>query len=162
MRITEILNKEYVLSNLKARDKRGVIEELSEFLFTKEKIKDKDRLVNAILDREKLGSTGIGDNVAIPHTKLKELKEILAVFGRSKEGIEFDSLDGRPVHFVCLLVAPEDSVSAHLKALAKISRLLKSDSFRTTLLNAEDEDNIYQIILNEDLRIEKENNMGGR
>lgn len=154
MRITEILNRELILPNLKAVDKRGVIEEFSEFLFRKEKVEDRDQLVNALLDREKLGSTGIGDNVAIPHTKLKELNDILAVFGRSKEGIEFDSLDGKPVHFVCLLVAPEDSVGTHLKALAKISRLLKSNSFRTTLLNAETGDDIYQIILKEDIEIE--------
>ncbi len=160
MRITEILNRELIVANLKARDKRGVIEELSEFLFRKEKIKEKDQLVNALLEREKLGSTGIGDNVAIPHTKQKELQDILAVFGRSKEGIEFDSMDGKPVQFVCLLVAPEDSVGTHLKALAKISRLLKSNSFRTILLNAENEDDIYQIILKED--IELENSVEGR
>ena len=91
----------------------------------KEAIKTKQTLLVALIEREKLGSTGIGENVAIPHAKLEEVNSIVTFFGRSQKGVEFDSLDQKPVHFICLVIAPINSTGLHLKALARISRLLK-------------------------------------
>ncbi len=101
-------------------------------------------------ERERLGSTAIGDGIAIPHGKLKGITQILGVFGRSREGIDFDSLDGSPTHLFFLLVAPEDSASLHLKALARVSRLFKDGGFRQRLLDAADSDELYRLLKEED------------
>jgi PTS system nitrogen regulatory IIA component len=105
------------------------------------------------LDREKLGSTGIGDNMAIPHAKHEGIEQIITVFARSRKGIDFQSLDRKPVHFVFLLLAPPASTGLHLKALAKIARLFKNPSLRENILKAEDADTINSLILEEDSKI---------
>jgi PTS system nitrogen regulatory IIA component len=107
-------------------------------------------VVEVLLDREKLGSTGIGDGIAIPHGKIKDLGGVVASFGRSPEGVDFESLDQKPAHLFFLLVAPENSAGVHLKALARISRLLKHPSFRKRLMEAENEEELFQIISEED------------
>ncbi|MGH7907926.1 MAG: PTS sugar transporter subunit IIA, partial [Candidatus Binataceae bacterium] len=109
--------------------------------------------VSAVLDeRERLGSTAIGDGIAIPHGKLKGVSRILGVFGRHPGGVDFESLDGNLTYLFFLLVAPEDSTSLHLKALARVSRLLKDGGFRERLLKAADAGEIFRLIKDEDAR----------
>jgi PTS system nitrogen regulatory IIA component len=111
---------------------------------------NKEALVEVLLERERLGSTGIGDGIAIPHGKIKDLDELILSFGRSTQGIEFDSMDGRPTHLFFLLIAPENSAGIHLRALAKISRLLKSAHFRQRLLEAGTVEELFLVIQEED------------
>jgi PTS system nitrogen regulatory IIA component len=117
-------------------------------------ISDSSEIVRILLEREQLGSTGIGENVAIPHARMKGLDKIVAAFGISKKGIEFDSLDRKPVNFVFILIAPEKATGNHLKALARISRLLKNPEFRSSLLKAPDKKTIYQLFLDEDSKLQ--------
>lgn len=151
MKITDILAEDRVVPDLVARGKGDVIEELADVVVahSAEPI-DRPRLVHALEDRERLNSTALGDGVAIPHGKLPGLKRVVAAFGRSRQGVDFDSLDGKPTHLFFLLVAPEDSAGAHLKALARISRLLKDESFRARLMQAHDAGDLYQTIREED------------
>ncbi|KMP11296.1 PTS fructose transporter subunit IIA [Candidatus Nitromaritima sp. SCGC AAA799-C22] len=150
MKITDILKKEYVIPNLEGSDKESVLQELSGFLEKTGAIKDKTSLHTALVEREKLGSTGIGENVAIPHAKLDEIDHIITLFGRSAKGVEFESLDKKPVHFVCLVIAPSNSTGQHLKALARISRLLKNPDLRDSILKATGLDEIFSILVEED------------
>ncbi len=152
MKINEILKKDFIIADLSGKDKASVLIELTDFLESHGAIKDKDTLHSALIEREKLGSTGIGENVAIPHAKSEEIEQILILFGRSIEGIEFDSLDKKPVHFVCLVVAPSHSTGHHLKALARVSRLLKSEDLRQKILKSQNEKEIYSHILDEDTK----------
>ncbi|NQS89303.1 PTS sugar transporter subunit IIA, partial [Patescibacteria group bacterium] len=113
---------------------------------------NKDNIVKILLQREALGSTGIGNGIAIPHGKSDKVKKLVAAFGISKQGVDFESLDGEPVYIFFLLVAPIDSAGPHLKALARISRLLKDKSFRNTLKAAKTKEELVEIITKEDQR----------
>ncbi len=148
MKLIDILSKDRIVPGLASPDKKGVIQELVNVLPVEGV--SPARLVQVLLEREKLGSTGIGDGVAIPHGKLREVNEMIASFGRSIKGLNFDSLDGKPTHLFFLLVAPENSAGIHLKALARISRLFKDPQFRHTLMNARDQEEIFRIIREED------------
>jgi len=152
MKIMDFLSEKAVSPNLQAADKKGVIEELVDLLIEAKKIDEKDRgkLIKSLLNRESLGSTGIGQGIGIPHGKLEEARELVAAFGLSQKGVNFESLDGEPVHIFFLLVAPEDSTGPHLKALARISRLLKDKFFRNTLRKAKTVEEILTIIRKED------------
>lgn len=152
MKISEIIKEDCVIANLSASDKPGILAELVEFLDKKGVVNDKQSLNDALLEREKLGSTGIGENVALPHAKMEGLENIVAVFARSIDGIDFDALDQKPVHYICLLLAPTSSTGLHLKALAKIARLLKIESLREDILKARDETEIYSLIVEEDAK----------
>jgi PTS system nitrogen regulatory IIA component len=152
MKIEDILSEDLVLPDLAARGKTEVLVELATALSTRHQELDRVRLVGALEDRERLNSTALGDGVAIPHGKLPGLRRVLAAFGRSRAGVDFQSLDGKPTHLFFLLVAPEDSAGAHLKALARISRLLKDPGFRARLLDAPDAHAIWTIIRDEDAR----------
>ncbi len=153
MKISDILKEDCIIADLDATDKEGTLSEVSLFLEHKGIIQDHAKLLLALLDREKLGSTGIGDNMAIPHAKYEGIENITTVFARSRKGIDFQSLDRKPVHFVFLLLAPPASTGLHLKALAKIARLFKSPSLRENILQAEDADTINSLILEEDSKI---------
>jgi len=150
MKIMDFLNKNAIAVNIKAADKEGVIHELVDLLASATDIKNKEDLVKAVLAREALGSTGIGQGVGIPHAKSQAVKELVAAFGLSKSGINFDSLDGEPVHIFFLMIAPEESAGPHLKALARISRMLKDKYFRELLRKAKDENEVLRIIQEED------------
>lgn len=150
MRITDILNEASVFQDLRSSTKKGILEELSTVLVQEGKLPDRDKVVEVLLEREKLGSTGIGDGIAIPHGKMKGIKELVASFGRSIQGIDFESIDNKPTYLFFLLVAPENSAGVHLKALARISRLLKDSRFRNRLMEAEDSRSLFQIIVEED------------
>lgn len=146
----EFVNAKAVAADLKATTKEGVIKELSGFLAKAGAIKDDKTLVRTLLDREALGSTGIGQGVGIPHGKCSTVKELVAAFGVSKRGVDFNALDGEPVYIFFLLLAPEDSAGPHLKALARISRLLKDKYVRDSLIKAENEQEILRILKEED------------
>ena len=150
MKIDEILKKESVIADLVGTNKLEVIKEMTACLKQNNTIKDDQALFATLMEREKLGSTGIGENVAIPHGKSDELTQIIIVFARSLEGVDFESLDQKPVHFVCMVIAPAHSTGQHLKALARISRLFKNQTLREGILKAEDSDAIYSILLEED------------
>ena len=155
MNIMSFLDERAVTTDLKAQaNKEEIIRELAELLVKAGSIKDKDvsKLVQILLKREALGSTGIGQGVAIPHGKSDCVTKLVAAFGVSRSGVVFDSLDGEPVHLFFLLVAPEDSAGPHLKALARISRLLKDKHFRDSLKAARDEKTLVKIIREEDER----------
>jgi PTS system nitrogen regulatory IIA component len=150
MKITDMLKREFVLEQLKAGNKRDALSELAS-VFAQERIKfDSDAMLYVLLERERLGSTGIGDGIAIPHGKLPGLEEMLVSFGRSREGVAFEAMDGKPVHLFFLLMAPENSAGQHLKALAKISRMLKDATFRKNLLEAKMQEDIFRIIAEKD------------
>lgn len=150
MRIADILDKDSIIEELSSRDKEGVLRELVSLLAREGKIKDEAKALEVLFEREKLGSTGIGEGIAIPHGKLADLDRIICAFGRSKEGVDFDAVDGNPVHLVFLLLAPENSTTEHLKALARLSRLLKDPLFRKKLLKAEGKEALYATIVEED------------
>jgi len=150
MKLSEILKPEFIISNLKAHDKKGALEELSGVITDQEPSLNKGYLLQVLLERERLGSTGIGEGIALPHGKVRKLDRLLMSFGRSLEGLSFDSIDDQPAYLFFLLVAPENSAGAHLQALAKISRALKDSNFRQRLIDAKSEDEIYRIIVEKD------------
>ncbi len=149
MKILDALDREAVISELTAGNKTATLKELAAPLAKATEL-DLDILVNVLIDREKLGSTGIGGGVAIPHGKLKDLTAVTLAFGRSRQGVGFDSLDGEPTHIFFLLLTPENNTGLHLKMLARISRLLKQEPFKEKLLQAETGDELYQVIQGED------------
>jgi PTS system nitrogen regulatory IIA component len=150
MKLPEILVEQNIIPELKARDKRGVLEELAEVISSHEPSIDKGALVRVLVERERLGSTGIGDGVAIPHGKLNGLKHPIVSFGRSRQGLDFDSMDGQPVHLFFLLVAPEDSSGIHLQVLARIAKILKNRAFRQKLMEPATREELYQAIIQSD------------
>ncbi len=152
MKIEDILAEDMVQPDLGARTKTDVLVELAGIVTRAHPELDKARLVGALEDRERLNSTALGEGVAIPHGKLPGIRRVFAAFARSRQGVDFQSLDGKPTHLFFLLVAPEDSAGAHLKALARISRLLKDPAFRARLLEAPDAHALFTIIRDEDAR----------
>lgn len=149
MKILDVLLKEAILSDLKANDKKGVLEELVTPVARIAGI-NHDYLVKVLMERERLGSTGIGEGIGIPHGKVKDLESLVLGFGLSKKGVDFDSMDGQPAHIFFLLLTPENSTGLHLKLLARISRILKNDPFKQKLLRATNRDEIYSIIKEEE------------
>jgi PTS system nitrogen regulatory IIA component len=150
MRILDFLSEKNVTVDLKAKNKREVIEELVELLLKSGQIADKKKMVQILLEREDLGSTGIGQGIAIPHGKSDTAKELSAAFGLSKAGVAFEALDGEPVFIFFLLVAPEGTAGAHLKALARISGLLKDKYFRKKLMTAQKVADVIEVIQEEE------------
>jgi len=146
----DIFRKEYIIEELKAKTKKDVLAELSGVIYRENGAIDHALMVNTLLDREKLGSTGIGDGIAIPHGKLADLDELIVSFGRSRQGVEFESMDGKPANLFFLLLAPENTTGLHLKALAKISKMLKDSTFRKKLIEAKSKDELYVTIADKD------------
>jgi PTS system nitrogen regulatory IIA component len=149
MKILDVLSKETICLDLKATDKKGVLEELAAPAARLTGVAP-DKLVKVLLERERLGSTGIGGGIGIPHGKLKHLTSLVMGFGLSHGGVDFDSMDGRPAHLFFLLLTPEDSAGLHLKLLARLSRLLKNDEFKSQLMRAKSPDVILDIIREKD------------
>lgn len=149
MKISDILKLDAIIADLKANNKPEVIEELSNSVSPVAGAQAQD-VASVLMERENLSSTGIGGGIAIPHGKLDTVKSIAVGFGRSVKGIDFDSLDNRPVHLFFLLLTPEHSTGGHLKVLAQISKRLKMDQFKERLLSAESTEQIYQIIVEND------------
>ncbi len=152
MDIRDFLNPKAMSVDLEATTKEGVIKELLGILAKAGTIKNEEKLFKILMDREALGSTGIGQGVGIPHGKTDSLRRLVGALGISKSGVDFDSLDGEPTHIFFLLIAPEDSAGPHLKALAKISRLLKDKFFREKLIKAKTKKEAIDIIVKEEQR----------
>ncbi|KPA19493.1 PTS fructose transporter subunit IIA [Candidatus Magnetomorum sp. HK-1] len=145
MRIVDVLDKKAIISDLKSTDKEGVLKELSEPVAKLVDVKQED-LMKVLTERERLGSTGIGNGIGIPHGKLKHLDQLALSLGISRHGIDFGSIDGRPTYIFFLLVTPENSTGMHLKLLAHISRILRNEMFKQKLLKAKSVDELYDII----------------
>jgi PTS system nitrogen regulatory IIA component len=150
MKIINLLNPRCILPDLQANTKRGVLEELAAVLVSGQKEVKLQNVVEVLLERERLGSTGIGDNIAIPHGKLPQLSQMLLAFGRSIKGVDFDSMDGKASHLFFLLLAPTNAAGLHLKALAKISRMLMSQTFRDSLRMSGGAEDILRLIAEKD------------
>jgi PTS system nitrogen regulatory IIA component len=155
VRIEDILQESCVLENLESCTKEEVLAELVEALRKSGLVKGPEEAVGIILDREKLGSTGIGEGVAIPHGKLQGMGGVVAVFGRSLKGVEFDAVDGKKVSILFLLLAPEGAAGLHLKILSRISRVLRDASFRSRLMELPDGPAIYAALTAEDRKLER-------
>ncbi len=152
MKITDFLSPNAIVADIKSTKKEEVIQDLVDSLIASSEIdkRNKNKLLEALMLRESLGSTAIGQGVAIPHAKCDCVDKLIAAFGLSKKGVDFDSLDGEPAYIFFLLVAPQDSAGPHLKALARISRLLKDKYFRDSLRACEDSKGVLAIISQED------------
>lgn len=150
--LTDDLQPAAIIPALSARDKDAVLAELAQNVSDRYPALDSQNLIQILKEREKLGSTGIGDGIAIPHGKLKQVDELVCAFGRSMEGVDFKSLDGRPVHLFFLLIAPENAAAVHLKALARISRILRDPAVRTKLMAADGAADIFRVFQEQDNR----------
>ncbi len=150
MKILDVLYKDAIIVNLQARDKKGVLEELVAPVSVRTGIASRD-LVRVLMERERLGSTGIGGGIGIPHGKIESLPELVLGVGISHPGVDFESLDGRPTHIFFLLITPENSAGLHLKVLARISRILKNETFKEKLLAATAADEILAAIAEADV-----------
>ncbi len=150
LKVLDFLDTAAVVVDLAATHKRAALEELTTLLEKSGKVKDAKATVDILMEREKLGSTGIGQGIAIPHAKTDQTAQVTAAFGLSRRGVQFDALDGEPVYIFFLLLAPPDAAGVHLKALARISRLLKDKFFRQSLRDVKDSNEVIKIIKDED------------
>ncbi len=150
MRIAEFLSPDAVVPRLVSTDKVGVLNELCAPLARRVPDINQDRFVSVLLEREKLDSTGIGEGVAIPHGKVGGLSSVVASFGVSVAGVDFQAKDGKPTHLFFTLVAPENSAGMHLRALARVSRLFKNPDFRRRIVETADAKAIFDLIASED------------
>ena len=149
MKIQDVLQRKAIVDDLKSQTKKGIIEELVAPVAQIAGVSPGE-LVRVLIERERLGSTGIGGGIGIPHGKLKDLDSLVLGCGLSRKGVDFESIDGLPTHIFFILITPENSTGLHLKLLARISRILKNDPFRERLMNAADGDDIFNIIKEED------------
>ena len=150
MKMLEFMDKDAITIDIVSTKKEDVIKELVDLFSKAHPIKDKKSLIETLMNREQLGSTGIGQGIGIPHAKSSAVKKLVAALGISRTGVDFDSLDGEPTYIFLLLVAPEDAAGPHLKALAKISRMLQDKFIRDSLISAKNKDIIFDIIRQED------------
>ena len=152
MRIVDLIQREMIIPTLSSTAKSEIIRELAGHLSGNYKVIDHDRLIKVLSDREALASTAIGEGVAIPHGKLPDLGDIKACLARTRDGVDFDSMDGKPTHIFIVMVAPENSTGIHLKALARISRVFKDTDFLRRLLEAPNADEMYAALSEEDAK----------
>lgn len=150
MKVSELLKPEFVIADLKGETKEEIINELVDLFKSDVRVEDIEKVRTAVIDREKVMSTGVGKGFAIPHGKTNAVKEIIGAFGRIKDGIDYESLDGNPVNLVFLLVGKDNLISTHIKLLSRISRLMNKDDFRHRLLEANDEKEIINLFTEEE------------
>ena len=150
MKILDFLKEEWVIPDLQGTDKLSVLKELSQVLVKPCQVSSHEELLQVLLEREKLESTGIGEGIAIPHGRLKKLKSFFISFGRSIKGLDFDSIDHKPSQIFFLVMAPENSAVNNLKLLGRIVTLLKDPSFKKRLMAASSQKELFQIISEED------------
>jgi PTS system nitrogen regulatory IIA component len=153
MKISDVLERKTVIPNLQSRSKPDVIRELAENLASAYPNINDEKLIEVLMEREKLCSTAVDSGVAIPHAKLSGISGIIAGFGRSIEGIDYDSLDAKLTHLFIILVAPESSIGAHIQLLARISRIFKNPDLRAKLMTLDTQDEIYDSIIMEDAKL---------
>jgi PTS system nitrogen regulatory IIA component len=150
MQLVDVLKENMIFLNFEANNKEEAIEKFINSLEKTGTIKEPNALKDALLEREKLGTTGVGNGIAMPHARSSAIKDLTVAFFRSEKGIDFKSMDSEPVHLVFLLLAPVTAGGPYLKLLAKISRLLRGDDFRTALMEAKDVAAVLQIIQDND------------
>jgi len=150
MKVFELLDEKFILTDFKSDDKEYVINELIDLYKEDDKVNDIEKVRTAILDREKIMSTGVGKGFAIPHGKTNAVNDVIAAFGKTTRDIDYDALDGNPVHLVFLLVGRDDMVSKHIKLLSRISRLMNKDEFRERLVNSNSKEEIINIFKEEE------------
>ncbi|MBU2494517.1 MAG: PTS sugar transporter subunit IIA [Bacteroidetes bacterium] len=150
MKISDFLSGGKIIAELKGNTKEDIINELINLYADDEKIVDIEKVRKAVVDREKIMSTGVGKGFAIPHAKTNDVNDIIAAFGKLKEPVNFDSLDKEPVNLVMLLVAKENQVGIHIKLLSRISRMINNEDFREALINAETESEILSVFEEEE------------
>jgi PTS system nitrogen regulatory IIA component len=150
VKITDFLSSQAVIPALAGQEKNSVLDEMARGLAAQHGSLDHKRVRDVLWEREKISSTAIGEGVAIPHGKLPGLDRVVGVFARSPSGVDFSSLDGGPTYLFFVLLAPENAAADHLKALARISRLLKDPAFRNRLMQAQTSKEIFETIAAED------------
>lgn len=150
MKLIDILSDDHVIIPLKSHEKQKIIEEMVDHLYENKKIANRDKILKAILDRERVMSTGVGDHVAIPHGKAEGVKDIVASLGITDSDVDFHSIDNKPVRLIFLLVGPPDKTGPHLKALSRISRLMHREEFRNKLLHSRTPREVMNIIKEEE------------
>jgi len=150
MKIMDFLNIKAIKLQMESSEKEDALKELVDVLVETQALDDKKSIVKSLIERENLGSTGIGQGIAIPHGKTDLVKELVAVLGISQKGVNFEALDGEPVYIFFLLVAPKDTAGPHLKALAQISRLLRDTYFCELLKRCKTSDEVYELIQREE------------
>jgi fructose-specific phosphotransferase system IIA component len=153
MRLTDLLSKEVIKLPLEKATKESVIGELVDLLATNKKVMDRDSVFQSVLEREQVMSTGVGDSVAIPHCKSEAVKGVVVAFGISQNGIDFQSIDSKPVRLVFLLVATPDATGPHLKILSRVSRLLNKKVFRDNLMLAQSPEDVMSLIQQEEMAV---------
>ncbi len=152
MKLTDVLLRDACVVEMRAKTKKEALRELAEGLCSSAPNIQAKELLDLLLEREKLGTTAMGDGIAIPHARIESLDRVLASFGRSSIGVDFDSVDGKPTHIFFLMVAPGKEGSAHLLTLARLSRLLSREDFRARLLDVESADDLFRVIEEEESR----------
>ncbi|MGB5288255.1 MAG: PTS sugar transporter subunit IIA [Ignavibacteriaceae bacterium] len=150
MKVHELLDTKYILTEFKSENKDDIINELVDLLKGDERIINLEEVRKCVFDREKIMSTGVGKGFAIPHGKTNSVNDIIAVFGKSKNPIEYNALDGEPVNLVFLMIGKDTLVSKHIKLLSRISRLMNNDQFRKKLIEADNKKSILKIFEEEE------------
>ncbi len=144
MKITQLLRPDLIKMEITSKDKTSAIRELAELMRNKKEVKDLDKFIHDVYEREQLGSTAVGDGIALPHARSEGISELIIAFGRSSSGLDFDALDAKPVNLIFLIGTPKDDVGTYLKTLAHLSRLLKKETIRNKLLSAGSPQEIIQ------------------
>lgn len=150
MKVSELLNTKFVIADLKSEKKEDAINELIDLFKDDPRVIDLEKIRTAVLEREKIMSTGVGKGFAIPHGKTSAVTEIIGAFGRSSKLIDYDSLDGKPVNLIFLLVGKDTLVSSHIKLLSRISRLMNKDDFRERLSAANNSEELINLFVEEE------------
>jgi len=150
MKISDFLSKDAIIPELKSIDKFEAIDELIGLFSSDSRVEDIEDVRKNVFEREKIMSTGVGKGFAVPHGKSDSIKEIIVAFGKSIQGIDFDALDEQPVNLIFLIVGRNDMISAHIKLLSRISKMMNKDDFRNRLLSASDAEEIYNIFVEEE------------
>jgi fructose-specific phosphotransferase system IIA component len=148
MGIKELLNLELVTDDLKGKNKYQIIEELLDLLVQNGKIQSREICLNDLIEREQYLSTGLENGLAVPHAKTSAVRELLVSFGLSRKGINFESLDGKPAHFIFLVLSPRDTSGPHIKILAQITRNFREEKLGEQLLNSKDKNEVFEILKN--------------
>lgn len=150
MKLAHYLEAKNVIPKLSSNNKDDVIKELADKLSEISPQINQERLVEVFLEREKLCSTAVDYGIAVPHAKMDGLSDIVLGFGRSLEGIDYESLDGKPTHFFVILIIPQESTGEHLRLLARISKIFKDQELRSKLMSCETDEEIVESIIQED------------
>lgn len=150
VRILDLIDPQCIKVDLKSTRKKELAREMVNLLFQAKKIRTKGKVEEAMMERERKGTTGIGDGIAIPHIMCPEVSQTLVVFGQSKKGINFAAVDGKSVYLVFLLIGPAKDAMLHLKILARLCRFLHNSLFKEALLKAESKEEVIQAFVEEE------------